>query len=55
VQSTQYQVEDRSWLLSPHGTEPGTTPSVILDITKFTAATHFPNGYIKSGMRARRR
>jgi hypothetical protein len=49
VQTTAYQVEDRSWLLSPHGTEPGTDPSVTLDITKFTAGTHFPNGYIKSG------
>lgn len=49
VQSTTSQVENRSWLLSPHGTEPGTTPSVTLDITKFTSGTHYPNGYIKSG------
>lgn len=49
VQSTQYQSEDRSWLLSEHGTEPGATPSVTLDISKFVAATHFPNGFIKSG------
>jgi hypothetical protein len=50
VQSTQYQVENRSWLLSPHGTEPGTTPTVTLDISKFTAGTHFPNGFIPSGV-----
>lgn len=49
VQTTQYQVEDRSWLLSEHGTEPGATPSVVLDISLFTKATHFPNGFIKSG------
>jgi hypothetical protein len=44
------QVENRSWLLSQHGTEPGTTPSVTLDISKFTAGTHYPNGYIPSGI-----
>jgi hypothetical protein len=49
VQSTQYQVEDRSWLLSPHGTEPGTTPSVVLDISKFSSSADYPNGYIPSG------
>lgn len=49
VTTTQSQVENRSWLLSPHGTEPGTTPSVTLDISKFTAGTHYPNGYIPSG------
>jgi hypothetical protein len=43
------QAEKRSWLLSPHGTDPGTTPSVTLDPTKFTAGTHYPNGYIPSG------
>lgn len=49
VQSTQYQVEDRSWLLSELGTTPGENPTVVLDVTKFTAGTHFPNGYIPSG------
>jgi hypothetical protein len=50
VETTQYQVEDRSWLLSPHGTEPGTTPSVTLDTSAFTAGTHYPNGYLPSGL-----
>ena len=49
VTSTTFQVENRSWLLSPHGTDPGTTPSVTLDVSKFTAGTHYPNGYIPSG------
>ena len=49
MQTTTYQVEDRSWLLSPHGTDPGSTPGVTLDVSKFTAGTHFPNGYIPSG------
>ena len=42
--------EKRSWLLSQHGTEPGATPSVTLDVTKFTPAAHYPNGYIPSGI-----
>lgn len=50
VQTTSYQVENRSWLLSPHGTEPGTTPSITLDVSAFTAATHYPNGYFPSGI-----
>ena len=49
VTKTQYQSENRSWLLSPHGTEPGATITVTLDISKFTAGTHYPNGYIPSG------
>jgi hypothetical protein len=49
VESTSYQVERRSWLLSPHGTEPGTTPSITLDVSAFTAGIHYPNGYIPSG------
>lgn len=49
VLSTPYQVEKRSWLLSQHGTDPGTTPGVTLDISSFTPAVHYPNGYIPSG------
>ena len=47
VHSSTYQVEDRSWLASQHGVD--VTPGVTLDISKFTKATHFPNGYIPSG------
>lgn len=50
VASTGYQVEKRSWLLGPHGTEPGTTPTITLDVSSFTAATHYPNGYLLSGI-----
>ena len=50
VQTTAYQVEKRSWLLSQHGTDPGTTPSITLDVSAFTAATHYPNGYLLSGI-----
>lgn len=50
VSSLSYQTEKRSWLLSPHGTDPGATPSVTLDVSAFTAATHYPNGYLMSGI-----
>lgn len=50
VTKTSYQTENRSWLASTHGTEPGANPSVTLDVSKFTAGTHYPNGYIPSGM-----
>jgi hypothetical protein len=39
--------ENRSWLGSSHGTDVPMT--VTLDTTKFTQATHFPNGYVPSG------
>lgn len=50
VQTTSFQVEKRSWLLGPHGTEPGATPSITLDVSAFTAGTHYPNGYFPSGL-----
>jgi hypothetical protein len=50
VSTASYQTEKRSWLLSPHGTEPGTTISATLDVSAFTAATHYPNGYLLSGI-----
>lgn len=43
-----FQVEDRSWLASRDGT--AFTQTITLDVTKFTAATHYPNGYIPSGI-----
>jgi hypothetical protein len=49
VSKNDYQAEDRSWLLSQFGQGPGENPSVLLDISAFTKATHYPNGYIKSG------
>jgi hypothetical protein len=51
VVTTASQVENRSWLLGgPDSVGPGWTPSVTLDISKFTPGTHFPNGYIPSGI-----
>ncbi len=45
MQTTTYQVGNRQWLLD----EPDFKPNVTLDISKFTAGTHYPNGYIPSG------
>lgn len=50
VFNTAFQVEKRDWLLSPHGTDPGTTLSGTLDVSALTAATHYPNGYVPSGL-----
>lgn len=50
VTSTVTQAEKRNWLLSAHGTDPGATPSVTLDVSKFTAGTHYPNGFVQSGI-----
>lgn len=47
VRSETFGVEDRSWLGSAHGTE--ATRSITLDVSAFTEATHFPDGYIPSG------
>ena len=49
VATVNYQVDKRAWLLSPHGTDPGTTPSITLDVSAFTPSIHYPNGYIPSG------
>lgn len=49
VVTNSFQVESRGWLWGPNGTEPGDNPSITLDISKFTAGTHYPNGYIPSG------
>jgi hypothetical protein len=43
----EWTVEDRSWLGSRDGTE--FTESITLDISSFTEATHYPNGFIPSG------
>ncbi len=39
---------DQSWLGSTHGIANARTE--ILDISAFTANTHYPNGYIPSGL-----
>jgi hypothetical protein len=48
VLNVSYGVEKRSWLLSEHGTE--FAIPVTLDVSKFTANTHYPQGSILSGL-----
>lgn len=38
----------RDWLGSAHGTD--APVSITLDVSKFTKATHYPDGYFKSGI-----
>ena len=45
LQTTTYQVGSRAWLLA----EPDVKLNVTLDPSKFTAGTHYPNGYLPSG------
>lgn len=40
--------DDQSWLGSAHGTD--ATESITLDTSTFTAGTHYPAGYFKSGI-----
>lgn len=42
-----YAADDQSWLASRHGT--GEPQSVTLDTSTFTKATHYPDGFFKSG------
>lgn len=50
VETTQYQVENRSWLIPQPGSVGfGYSPSGTLDVSAFTEATHYPNGFIPSG------
>lgn len=49
VYSTAYQVEKRSWFLGT-ADQPGFTIGGTLDISAFTAGTHYPNGYLLSGI-----
>lgn len=41
-------LSDKSWLQSTHGVD--LNLSVTLDLTKFTANTHYPDGSLRSGL-----
>lgn len=45
---SEWTAGDMTWLGSGHGIRNARTEK--LDISAFTAATHYPNGYIPSGM-----
>lgn len=48
VKRRNYGADDQSWLGSAHGTNAART--ITVDVTTFTAATHYPDGYLKSGL-----
>lgn len=43
-----FGVDDQSWLGSSHGTD--MNEPITLDTSAFTPATHYPDGYFKSGI-----
>jgi len=47
LSSQTYGSGDQSWLGSAHGI--GNARTETIDISTFTAGTHYPNGYIPSG------
>lgn len=47
VVTQSYGSEDRTWLMGPHGTEPGTTPSTTILLSLFSDAKFAQD--IKSG------
>ncbi|MEU3124671.1 head decoration protein [Streptomyces albidoflavus] len=44
----QFGSDDQSWLGSAHGTD--STETIALDTSTFTPATHYPQGFFKSGI-----
>lgn len=48
LKSISFSQDRRDWLGSEHGTD--APRSITLDVSKFTQATHYPDGYLKSGL-----
>jgi hypothetical protein len=48
LKTESFTQDRRDWLGSAHGTD--APVSVTLDVSKFTANTHYPAGFIKSGI-----
>lgn len=51
LQTTTYGTGDYSWLLNTDGLDEAITG--VLDVSLFTAGTHFPNGFFPSGLPVR--
>lgn len=47
IRTESFGSGDQSWLGSTHGIRNART--AVIDVSTFTKATHFPDGYIKSG------
>lgn len=48
IKRASFGQDDQSWLGSAHGTT--ATQTITLDVSTFTRATHYPDGYLKSGL-----
>lgn len=48
VRTETYGQDDQSWLGSAHGTDAART--ITLDVSAFTAGTHYPDGFFPSGL-----
>lgn len=48
VKTETFGAGDQSWLGSDHGI--GNCRTALLDISAFTSGTHYPDGYIPSGL-----
>ncbi|MGO4630504.1 head decoration protein [Streptomyces sp. 2RAF24] len=48
LKTENFGSDDQSWLGSSHGTQ--ATETITLDTSTFTPATHYPDGYFKSGI-----
>ena len=53
VTETASVAENRSWLPSPHGSEVNANPNITLLLSLFNQASHYPNGYLPSGLPVR--
>lgn len=47
IKNESFGQDDQSWLADAHGTD--SARSINIDVSTFTPATHYPEGYIKSG------
>jgi hypothetical protein len=47
LRSETHGQDDQSWIIQ---CDPSTNKGIILDISAFTEATHYPDGYLKSGI-----
>lgn len=48
LRTESFGQDDQTWLGSQHGTD--TARSITLDTSAFTANTHYPSGYLLSGL-----
>ena|SRR5689334_11028397 len=48
LRSINFSQDRRDWLGSQHGTD--VLRPITLDVSTFTAGTHYPDGYLKSGI-----